>query len=672
MQTGNAAVSFEYSAANRLTSILHNGFRYGMQYDTFGNLTSIKIGNRSLVNYAYGSGNGYLSATSYGNGDAYGYTYDAYGRVTAISVNGAEKYTVTYDAKGNTATATDAYTGRSQEYTYDQSGNVIRVQQPGYSDIRMYTQSDLQSQTVYAFGGQQKAFTLTQNADGLNSTATLISGLTAQKTYDTLNRETIYAIGASLKRQLTYENVSGNRTTSIPSAVSYQFGGSNLLNVNYTYDAVGNISTMVQDGVTYTYTYDSLNQLTAVATSDNSYTATFSYDNGGNLTSKTVNGQTYTYSYGDTEWKDLLTAYNGESITYDQIGNPLSYRGKILTWTGRRLDTLTQNGSTNTYLYNADGIRTQKTVNGTATEYFLNGSTILAEKTGNTVNWFIYDDSGDVLGLIHNGTAYYYLKNQQGDVLKIVDGSGNVVGSYTYDAWGKVLSVTGEIAQANPIRYRSYYYDAETGLYYLQSRYYDPEIGRFISADDTQYLGASGTALGYNLFGYCENNPVNAADPTGTLTISAWIVSAALDTAFVLMNKAMWLGYTAYSSTIWILSRSWYTFKTAERLLLGTVIPVFIRGFISPILTVARRIMWRIAGVSLNFLSSKAIDMAIGFISKNWSAYISCILSWGGFIAGVMDYVSDKKMDGKIRLWSELLAAQYILYTGQLNRIEAV
>ena len=129
-------------------------------------------------------------------------------------------------------------------------------------------------------------------------------------------------------------------------------------------------------------------------------------------------------------------------------------------------------------------------------------------------------------------------------MLKIVDGSGNVVGSYTYDEWGKVLSATGTIAEINPIRYRGYYYDAETGLYYLQSRYYDPEIGRFISADDTQYLGASGTALGYNLFGYCENNPVNAADPTGTLTISAWIVSAAKDTPFELMIKAMRLGKT--------------------------------------------------------------------------------------------------------------------------------
>ena len=200
---------------------------------------------------------------------------------------------------------------------------------------------------------------------------------------------------------------------ALAASVIYTGGGNTLLNVNYTYDAVGNISTMVQDGVTYTYAYDSLNQLTAVATSDNSYTAAFSYDNGGNLTSKTVNGQTYTYSYGDTEWKDLLTAYNGESITYDQIGNPLNYRGKTLTWTGRRLDTLTQNGVVNSYLYNADGIRTQKTVNGTTTEYFLNGSTILAEKTGDTVNWFIYDDSGDVLGLVHNGTAYYYLKTSR-------------------------------------------------------------------------------------------------------------------------------------------------------------------------------------------------------------------------------------------------------------------
>lgn len=112
---------------------------------------------------------------------------------------------------------------------------------------------------------------------------------------------------------------------------------------------------------------------------------------------------------------------NFSAILDQQEYCPLSYRGKTLTWTGRRLDSLTQNGSTNTYLYNADGIRTQKTVNGTATEYFLNGSTILAEKTGDTILWYLYDSDGTIWGFTYNGTAYYYVKNMQDDVLAIVD-----------------------------------------------------------------------------------------------------------------------------------------------------------------------------------------------------------------------------------------------------------
>ena len=290
---------------------------------------------------------------------------------------------ILYNAKGAVAEQNDLAIGRKTVYTYDESGRLLRTLQPGYSDIS--TSYDVMNRVTgmqYRFAGQQQSASFAYGADGRKGNATLLNGAQRTTTYDSLNRETAASIGA-LSRAISYVNVSGNRTTTLPASVIYTGGGNTLLNVSYTYDAVGNIATMVQDGVTYTY--DSLNQLTAVATSDNSYTAAFNYDNGGNLTSKTVNGQTYTYSYGDTEWKDLLTAYNGESITYDQIGNPLSYRGKTLTWTGRRLDSLTQNGSTNTYLYNADGIRTQKTVNGISTEYFLNGSTILAEKTGDTV-----------------------------------------------------------------------------------------------------------------------------------------------------------------------------------------------------------------------------------------------------------------------------------------------
>ena len=185
------------------------------------------------------------------------------------------------------------------------------------------------------------------------------------------------------------------------------------------------------------------------------------------------------------------------------------------SWTGRQLDTVTINNSTNiAYTYDVDGIRTKKVVNGVTTEYFVNGSTIIAQKTGNDIIWFIYDVDGEILGFTYNGTPYYYIKNLQGDVVAIVNSVGLPMGSYTYDPWGKIVSVSGTIAEINPIRYRGYYYDSETGLYYLNSRYYDPDTCRFINADGV-IAGVGGDIKGYNLFTYCFNNPVNMDDGNG-------------------------------------------------------------------------------------------------------------------------------------------------------------
>ena len=187
------------------------------------------------------------------------------------------------------------------------------------------------------------------------------------------------------------------------------------------------------------------------------------------------------------------------------------------------------------YEYNIDNIRTKKTVYEEdvvtiiyESEYILNGTSIIQEKRtygdGSVVILdFLYDDSGVILGVVYNGTTYYYRKNLQGDITGVVNSSGTVVVSYTYDAWGNPVSITGSMSstlgEINPIRYRGYYYDTETGFYYLQSRYYDPVVGRFISPDDTAFLGVTGTTLSLNLFAYCENNAVNRKDDTGCIFI---------------------------------------------------------------------------------------------------------------------------------------------------------
>ena len=139
--------------------------------------------------------------------------------------------------------------------------------------------------------------------------------------------------------------------------------------------------------------------------------------------------------------------------------------------------------------------------------------------------WFLYDESGNPTGFKLNNAYYYYITNLQGDITGITDSNGNIVAKYTYDEWGKPLSITdgngndvsaneNHIANINPLRYRGYYYDSETGFYLTGTRYYDPEIGRFINADG--YVSTGQDVTGYNMFAYCGNNPINRADPTGT------------------------------------------------------------------------------------------------------------------------------------------------------------
>jgi len=169
------------------------------------------------------------------------------------------------------------------------------------------------------------------------------------------------------------------------------------------------------------------------------------------------------------------------------------------------------------YKYNADGIRTSKTVNGVTTKYTLDGSNVVVETNGTDTIWYYYDATGALTGFELNGTAYFYVKNTQGDIVAIVNSSGTKVVEYLYDSWGKLVNTTGSLASTvgakNPYRYRGYRYDAETGLYYLQSRYYDPVVKRFINADELTSTG-QGT-IGNNMFVYCGSNPIARSDSRG-------------------------------------------------------------------------------------------------------------------------------------------------------------
>lgn len=269
------------------------------------------------------------------------------------------------------------------------------------------------------------------------------------------------------------------------------------------------------------YTYNDYGELVSVAGDRN---ASYTYDDRGNILTKTVDGTTTTYSYENTDWKDQLTSVNGVELTYDANGNLKSYGEKQYTWNyGKSLGSITDGENTYSYTYNENGIRSSKNINGVKTEINTINGKVLSQKTGEDILYFQYDENDIPVGFVLNDTQYFYITNLSGDIVGITDAGGELIAEYFYDEWGKLLGITTSqennaeqlaVAEINPLRYRGYYYDNETGYYYLQSRYYDPGLGRFISADDFSYIDASEKSS-INAYAYCANNPVNFVDPSG-------------------------------------------------------------------------------------------------------------------------------------------------------------
>ena len=317
------------------------------------------------------------------------------------------------------------------------------------------------------------------------------------------------------------------------------------MNFAYTYDNRGNIISETRNGVITTYEYDELGQLIRVndpndpsADSVHGTTWIITYDRGGNILQKLAYvltsdaqpselRQSLIYEYTDANWKDKLTVFCNDEREYDAIGNLTDDGQWTYTWEkGRQLKSMHNpyTGVTMEFRYNHEGIRTQKVkkVNGVVTEttdYILKGKQIAAMKKNTDEYYFTYDASGKPATVNFNGANYTYIKNLQGDIVGILDASGNLVVEYKYDAWGDAVSIysasttVDNLAFDNPFRYRGYVWDEEIGLYYLRSRYYNPELGRFLNGDIL--LGGVGALFSHNQFAYCKNESIKHDDCDG-------------------------------------------------------------------------------------------------------------------------------------------------------------
>lgn len=711
---------------------------YSFSYDAFGNMTALKVGSRTLATYTYYPGNGLLQKQSYGNGGWISFEYDSLGRTTKATYSNGLVVTYVYNGEGNLHKLTETQDGKTVTYvyTYDSVGRLIDSgKQEGefvtfhsHEDYNSYNQLTRQG---WQLGGNAYAQDYTYNAnDGsLNTFAVLRNGSELAKFtmgYDELRR--LNSIKSNVfNREYTYRDLSGEQTTTQIDSLTYKktvFGNEFVAKkYAYTYDDVGNILTSTDNlNNVITYTYDKQGQLLtekgSVSGFDSppfNYSREYTYDSVGNILSAVDGKGTHTYTYGDGEWKDLLTAYDGEAITYDDSGNPTSYyngnrwtfgweNGRWLasaskeppvvittqpenafgeagatatftvaakgdqlsyqwqsstddgkTWSnvsggtsatlqvtvqpssngtlyrcvvqdamghvsksqagkltvtgvaaafnefepqytmlnepddyyGRPGDTATfvvevegkelsyqwlycppgagdfqyiPDATSNTLRvpmteasdgasyrcfitdftgnmgtsriatvkldtrdwqmeYDASGQRTKRISADKTYEYIYAGGKLMQMKVGKDVLEFGYDVDGKPLTMSLNGTVYYYITNLQGDVVS-VENSDLTIASYAYDAWGNMTAISGTYAELNPLRYRGYVYDQELGLYYLESRYYDPAVGRFINADRAASTGQG--IIGNNMFAYCGNNPTVRLDSDGEAFETIW------------------------------------------------------------------------------------------------------------------------------------------------------
>lgn len=568
---GKRLISFTVHGDNDL--ITSDDLTYSFVYNDYGDVEKINVAGNTLVTNNYNNVGdntykGQVKSTKYGE-FTLGYSYDDQGRVIeihniVIDEAGEETSIILveylYDALGNIAKVVDYKEdeeGISYYYNYDIENRLVNINSSNGNHVSYeYDEIDglLEKYNNIAWNvsyGYESIIEEIPNEEdkgkikkNTNKVLTTEDFNRFKKEYNYVDKalqkiessSIIIASSSILSNSYVYEkNTIDNQVYEkfrVKELVIKGIDTTPLYRFVYRYDEYDNIKSInfYKNGnlvESEYFFYDAFNQL--IEHKSNEYSSSkvtkYAYDDRGNITSIVGDNTNITFTYESSGWLDQLkqVCINGENkdiSRYDSTGNPLSYFDYTVTYDeSRRITSFTKkDGSQFSYKYNASGYRTSKSINGKLqSTYILDGSKIIKEYRHdlNQEIVYYYDSNDNIIGLSYLGNDYFYVKNIQNDIIGIVNSSGELVVEYRYSTYGQVTySTNSNLANINPYRYRSYYYDSESKFYYCNSRYYNPEICRWINADNINYLDYS-SINGVNLYAYCGNNSIMHEDSNG-------------------------------------------------------------------------------------------------------------------------------------------------------------
>ncbi|MBI4744623.1 MAG: RHS repeat-associated core domain-containing protein, partial [Actinobacteria bacterium] len=456
---------------------------------------------------------GNLSKTIYPNGNETYYSYYDDNLLNTVTYkNEPTSYTYTYNPTHTLNTVTDN-NGKVNSYQYDNGNRLILANDENNSSI---------------IGG----FTITRGYDGVSNLTSLSYGSTnLAYGYNDRDDLTSLSVNGQPSTVFAYDDAKNRTDVNTPDSSNrhYTYNDANRITqvknttisgiqtFDYTHDGNGNILTEN----TTNYGYDSLNRL--LSWNQGGINTTYQYDDTGNLLQVAENGvpaKTFTYN--------AANQITNSGFTYDANGNMTSDGTYTYIYDGEnRLKEVKQGANTiASYTYDYMGRRISATEGGSITYFHYDDWNVVAEtnSTGSTVATYTYDNRNQLVSMTGGGQTYYYQYNAHGDVVSLTNSAGQVVNTYEYDPWGKVLSTSETVA--NPYRYAGYRYDESTELYYLQTRYYKPDIYRFLTKDT--HLGNQMSPQSLNPYSYCQNNPVNLIDSEGEVPVPLPIITGAV------------------------------------------------------------------------------------------------------------------------------------------------